>query len=273
MNPNLQRRVQRYGWDKAAEYYETCWQEQLKPAQDLLLKMTEAQAGDKIIDTAAGTGLVTFKFFEKIGVAGSVLATDISDEMVKIGNHLCSKNNYSNIEFKRMDSEELNSEDNFFDIATCALGLMYFPYPETALSEMKRVLNPGGKAIAAVWGSRKNCGWAEIFPIVDKRVNTDVCPMFFNLGEGNVLKFSFEQAGFENINLEKIQTQLIYKTAEEACDAAFLGGPVAMAYSRFDLNTREEAKEEYLKSIEEFKINGNYEIPGEFVVCSGYKPN
>ena len=272
MNANLQRRVQRYGWDKAAEYYENCWQEQLKPAQDLLLKITDAQIGDKIIDTAAGTGLVTFKFLDEIGLNGNILATDISDEMVKIGNHLCSKFNYQNIEFKRMDAEELNSDADFFDKATCALGLMYFPYPEIALSEMKRVLKPGGKAIAAVWGSRKNCGWAEIFPIVDKRVSTDVCPLFFNLGEGNVLKSTFEQAGFENIYVEKIQTILTYKTDEEACDAAFLGGPVAMAYSRFDLNTREEAKQEYLKSIEEYKTSDVYEIPGEFVVCSGYKP-
>ena len=271
MNANLQRRVQRYGWDKAAEYYENCWQEQLKPAQDLLLKMTNPQTGDKIIDTAAGTGLVTFRFIEKIGLNGNILATDISDEMVKIGNHLSTKSNYQNIEFKRMDAEELNIEDNYFDKATCALGLMYFPYPETALSEMKRVLKPGGKAVAAVWGSRKNCGWAEIFPIVDKRVSTDVCPMFFNLGESNVLKFVFEQVGFENIGVEKIQTKLVYKSAEEACEAAFLGGPVAMAYSRFDSDTREEARKEYLNSIEEFKTINGYEIPGEFVVCSGYK--
>lgn len=272
MNANLQRRVQRYGWDKAAEYYEKCWQEQLKPAQDLLLKMTDPQTGDKIIDTAAGTGLVTFRFLERIGMHGRVLATDISDEMIKIGNNLCSKHNNRNIEFKRMDSEELNSEADSFDKATCALGLMYFPYPENALSEIKRVLKPGGKAVAAVWGSRKNCGWAEIFPIVDKRVSTDVCPMFFNLGESNVLKFAFEHTGFENISVEKIQTKLVYNSADEACEAAFLGGPVAMAYSRFDLDAREEAKVEYLNSIEEFRVNDRYEIPGEFVVCSGYKP-
>ena len=61
MNPDLQRRVQRYGWDKAAEYYENCWQAQLKPAHDLLLKTADVQSGEKIIDTAAGTGLISFQ--------------------------------------------------------------------------------------------------------------------------------------------------------------------------------------------------------------------
>src|ERR1700752_4553147 len=41
MEPALQRRIQRYGWDKASVYYETFWQEQLKPAQGLLLDMAD----------------------------------------------------------------------------------------------------------------------------------------------------------------------------------------------------------------------------------------
>jgi len=271
MNPDLQRRVQRYGWDKAAEYYEKSWQKQLKPAHDLLMKMADVQLGEKILDTAAGTGLISFRLINEAGNSGSVLATDISDEMVKIGNDICEKSNNNNVTFERMDAEKLNIEDNMFDKATCALGLMYFPNPEMALREMNRALKPGSKAIAAVWGSRKNCGWADIFPIVDKRVSSDVCPMFFNLGEGNVLKYTFENAGFENISVEKIQVKLMYSSDEEACEAAFLGGPVAMAYNRFNDQTKQEAKDEYLNSIKPFKTKNGYEIPGEFVVCEGIK--
>jgi hypothetical protein len=64
---------------------------------------------------------------------------------------------------------------------------------------------------------------------------------------------------------------LSYSSADEACLAAFLGGPVAMAYSRFDEIMRKEAEEEYLISIESFKTENGYEIPGEFVVCTGVK--
>ena len=61
MKPDLQRRIQRYGWDKAAEYYENCWQDQLKPAHDLLLEVSNIQPNEHIIDIAAGTGLITFR--------------------------------------------------------------------------------------------------------------------------------------------------------------------------------------------------------------------
>ena len=148
---------------------------------------------------------------------------------------------------------------------------MYFPDPDAALGQMYRVLKQGGRAVVVVWGSRKKCGWSEIFPIVDKRVNTDVCPMFFNLGESQVLKYPFENAGFKNISLQKIESKLIYTSAEEACTASLLGGPAAMAYGRFDEATRNEAKKEYLESIAPYKTENGYEIPGEFVVCTGEK--
>lgn len=271
MHPNLQRRVQRYGWDKAATYYEKSWQEQLKPAHDLLLETSNVHSGDHIIDIAAGTGLISFRLIDKAGETGDLLATDLSDEMINIGNTLSQKENRQNIKFRREDAENIDCANNSFDLATCALGLMYFPEPDKALVEMHRVLKTGGRAVTAVWGSRKNCGWAEIFPIVDKRVNTDVCPMFFNLGESEVIKYPFENAGFRDIKIQKIKTTLSYNSSEEACDASFLGGPVAMAYSRFDAQTKLEARKEYIQSIEKYKTEHGYQIPGEFVICSGIK--
>ena len=192
-------------------------------------------------------------------------------KFINIGNNLSLDAKLKNINFKREDAENLDSDNDAFNLATCALGLMYFPEPDNALLEMHRVLKPGGRAVVAVWGSRKNCGWAEIFPIVDKRVNTDVCPMFFNLGESEVLKYPFENAGFKDIKIQKIKTKLLYSSSKEACDASFLGGPVAMAYSRFDEETKKSARKEYIKSIEKFKTTDGYEIPGEFVICSGIK--
>ena len=271
MNADLQKRVQRYGWDKAAAFYENSWQEQLKPAHDLLLKHADVQKDEHILDIAAGTGLITFRLAELVGKSGKITATDISDEMVKIGNTLCNLKNTVNIHFERMDAENLTCISNSFDLVTCALGLMYLPDPDISAIEMYRVLKPGGRTVVAVWGSRKKCGWAEIFPIVYSRVKSDVCPMFFNLGESIALRYIFENAGFKDIKLEKIETKLCYASAEDACEASFEGGPVAMAYARFDEVTKTAARKEYIDSISPFKNGNGYEIPGEFVVCSAVK--
>ena len=269
MKPELQRRVQRYGWDKASDYYEDSWAEQLKPAQNLLLKMAGLKEGESVVDIACGTGLVSFQAAEKVGESGFVLGTDISDKMIEASIELSKTNNISNVSFERMDAEDLKVDDHVYDVALSALGLMYYPDPLKACTEMKRVVNQGGRAVGAVWGDRKNCGWAEIFPIVDSRVESDVCPMFFQLGTQDNLKLTFEMSGLKDIRLERISTTLHYNNSKVACSAVFAGGPVALAYAKFDDKTKDEAHAEYIESIKDFWIEDHYEIPGEFVVASG----
>jgi ubiquinone/menaquinone biosynthesis C-methylase UbiE len=268
MDARLQRRVQRYGWDKAAEYYEKFWAAQLLPAQSLLLELAALAPGEHVLDVACGTGLVTFPAASAVGARGRVFGTDLSDEMIKAVTALAATRGVS-AEFSRQDAEQLDFADATFDVALCALGLMYVPDAQKAVREMHRVLKPGGRAVAAVWGARKNCGWAEIFPIVERRVASDVCPLFFMMGTGDALADTFALAGFRDIEVRRISTTLDYATADEALGASFAGGPVALAYSHFDETARESAHAEYLDSISEWRLGDGYRVPGEFAVVRG----
>jgi len=80
-----------------------------------------------------------------------------------------------------MDAEALACSDASFDVAINSLGAMYYPDPDKAFREMYRIIKPGGRAVALLWGRRSTCGWAEIFPFVDRRVESDVCPLFSSL--------------------------------------------------------------------------------------------
>jgi ubiquinone/menaquinone biosynthesis C-methylase UbiE len=270
MEPALQRRVQRYGWDKASIYYEAFWQEQLRPAQDLLLEMASLQPGEKVLDIACGTGLVSFRALKQIG-DGSLLGTDISEKMVAMAAGQAARNNEPRARFERMDAEELLLDDGSFDVALCALGLMYMPAPLKAMEEMNRVLKPGGRVITAVWGQRNHCGWADIFEIVDRHVSSEVCPMFFNLGNPKMLELNLEAAGFTQLITRRIHTVLQYKDSREALGAAFDGGPVALAYNKFTDLVKEQVHADYLASIEPYKKGAGYEVPGEFVVAKGIR--
>lgn len=271
MRPELQRRVQRYGWDKAASFYESSWKEQLKPAQDMVLKMANLQSGESVLETSCGTGLVSFRIANAVGPDGHVDASDISQEMVDIATREAKKHNLNNIRFQRLDAEDLELDSESYNVAICSLGIMYMPDPAKALQEMHRVLKPGGRTVIAIWGERKQCGWADIFPIVDKRVASDVCPLFFQQGTGNTIVHTLEAAGYQHIEVERFRTSLHYSSPKEALVAAFSGGPVALAYNKFDDKTREEAHKEYLDSIAPYRNATGFNIPGEFVVARGKK--
>jgi ubiquinone/menaquinone biosynthesis C-methylase UbiE len=268
MDPRLQRRIQRYGWDRAVAAYEQGWDAQLQPAHALMLDMAALVPGDRVLDVACGTGLVTFRVADTVGAKGAVVGTDISGQMVETARLGAVQRGVGNASFDRSDAEELPFADQTFDAAVCGLGLMYVSDPVRALAEMRRVLGPSGRAAAAVWGARRACGWAEIFPITDARVASEVCPMFFRLGTKDVLARTFEAAGFADVRFERLSTTLHYASAEAALGAVFRGGPVALAYSRFDDATKRAVHAEYLESIAAFRAADGYRIPGEFVVAA-----
>jgi ubiquinone/menaquinone biosynthesis C-methylase UbiE len=272
MNAQLQRRIQRYGWDSASEDYEPLWSEQLAAARLALLARAAMQHGERVLDVACGTGLVTFDAARAVGPEGRVLGVDLSGKMVDAARHRASQGEMGHVTFARMDAETLALPDGSFDVALCALGLMYVPDPLQAVREMCRIVRPGGRIGLAVWGERSNCGWAPVFPIVDAEVSSDVCPLFFSLGARDALAQLCAQAGLVHIVQERINATLIYSDAEEACDAAFVGGPVALAWSRFDADTRRRVRARYVEAIAPWACNGGYRIPGEFVVVSALAP-
>ncbi|MEZ5356407.1 MAG: methyltransferase domain-containing protein [Bryobacteraceae bacterium] len=271
MDARLQLRIQRYGWDRACEDYESGWARQVEPAQRRLLEMAALRPGERVLDVACGTGLVTFPAASAVGKSGEVIGADISERMVEHASAEAARAGMGNVRFVRAGAEEMDFPEASFDAILCSLGLMYVPDPMAALQAMRTMLRPGGRLVAAVWGERARCGWAGIFPVVEARVESEVCPMFFQLGTGRNLGTALEQTGFGRVELDRIRTVLDYATADEAVGAAFVGGPVAMAYSRFSEEIREQARVAYLDTIAAYRQAGQgYALPGEFVVAAGW---
>lgn len=272
MQPKLQRRIQRYGWDLAAGDYEPLWRTQLASAQKELLALARLAPGESVLDVACGTGIVTLSAAHAVGADGHVLGVDLSGQMVDAGRRRAEALGLSNVSFERMDAEQLDLPDASFDVALCSLGLMYAPEPEQAMREMRRVLRPGGRIVIAVWGERSRCGWASVFEIVDAEVIGDVCPLFFRLGQHGALACLCTDAGLTVTGQSRVDATLVYTDGIEACDAAFVGGPVAMAWSRFGDDVRARARTRYLESIAPWRHGESYRVPGEFVVVAAEVP-
>lgn len=273
MEPKVHRRVQRYGWDLAVEAYDRHWVPVLRTCADRVIELASPQPGESVLDVATGTGVAAFLAAERVGPSGRVLATDLSQKMVDAVSATASAQALAQISCERVDAEELSYPDASFDIATCVLGLMYPADPQRAIDQIFRVLKSGGRAAVCVWGRRDRCGWNAIFPIVESRVQSDVCPMFFSLGGPAALDYAFERAGFIDRREERIAPSLHWRSAADACAATFPGGPVALPYSKMTPEVRASAEQEFVESIARYRnADGSYDIEGEFVFMLATKP-
>ena len=120
------------------------------------------RAGSRVLDVAGGTGDLSLAFARKVGKTGQVWLTDINNAMLINGrDRLCNKGFL--IPVAQCDAEKLPFPDDYFDCVTVAFGLRNMTHKDAALSEMKRVLRPGGRLLVLEFSHV----WKPLAPVYD----------------------------------------------------------------------------------------------------------
>jgi len=120
------------------------------------------RAGSRVLDVAGGTGDVALAFARKVGKDGQVWLTDINNAMLTHGrDRLCDKGYL--LPVAQCDAEKLPFPDDYFDCVTVAFGLRNMTHKDAALSEMRRVLRPGGCVLVLEFSQM----WKPLAPIYD----------------------------------------------------------------------------------------------------------
>lgn len=99
-----------------------------------------------VLDVACGTGDFTIEIARKVPHGSTVVGVDISDGMIAVGLEKLAKLGID-ATLKVADCEALPYEDNTFDRISVGFGVRNFEHLELGLSEMYRVLSPGGKLV------------------------------------------------------------------------------------------------------------------------------
>ncbi|OPF62646.1 bifunctional demethylmenaquinone methyltransferase/2-methoxy-6-polyprenyl-1,4-benzoquinol methylase UbiE [Hydrogenophaga sp. H7] len=110
------------------------------------ITVANPQPGQQVLDIAGGTGDLSRAFARRVGPTGRVVHTDINEAMLREGrNRLLDEGLV--LPTMVCDAEKLPFADNSFDLVSVAFGLRNMTHKEQALSEMRRVLKPGGKLL------------------------------------------------------------------------------------------------------------------------------
>jgi ubiquinone/menaquinone biosynthesis C-methylase UbiE len=188
-----------------------------------LVDLAEISSGSRILDIATGRGAILFPAVKQTGPQGEVIGIDISEPMVHETQVEIKNLELKNAYVKVMDAEHLQFPDNSFDNVFCGLSIFIFPQPLIAISEMWRVLKPGGElGLSTFWEDDERWKWlGELFrkylppsPDVDSTQDEDQEPApDFRSHDG--MKAFMESIGFEDIRIKGEELDFLYSSEDE----------------------------------------------------------
>ena len=131
------------GWEQRATSYVSRTQSLTGSLINSIVDHLEPLEGLQAVDIASGPGYGAAEMAHR---GAEVVGTDFASAMVDVANAL-----YPDLAFQQEDAENLTFQDGSFDRALCTFGMLHFAHPDRALSEVFRILKPGGKLTFSVW--------------------------------------------------------------------------------------------------------------------------
>jgi ubiquinone/menaquinone biosynthesis C-methylase UbiE len=127
-------------------------------ADDLTARLADLRQG-RLLETAAGTGVVTRALVSALPQDVSIVATDLNQPMLdRASSQLPSER----VTWRQADAQTLPFSDGMFDAVVCQFGVMFFPDKPRAFAEALRVLKPGGRFLFNVWGRIEENEFADV---------------------------------------------------------------------------------------------------------------
>ena len=146
-------------YTQRAAVYDALWSPIIRPAGERLISRLSLTAARSVIDVGTGTGAL-LPAIRRAAPGAAILGVDRSDGMLRL-----ARDRHSGGWLALMDVQKLALPANRFDAAVVAFVLFHVPSPELCLSEVNRVLKPGGTVGSVTWGTERvpmaNAIWDE----------------------------------------------------------------------------------------------------------------
>ena len=146
-------------YTQRAAVYDALWSPIIRPAGERLISRLSLTAARSVIDVGTGTGAL-LPAIRRAAPGAAILGVDRSDGMLRL-----ARDRHSGGWLALMDVQKLALPANRFDAAVVAFVLFHVPSPERCLTEVNRVLKPGGTVGSVTWGTERvpmaNAIWDE----------------------------------------------------------------------------------------------------------------
>jgi ubiquinone/menaquinone biosynthesis C-methylase UbiE len=227
-------------------------------ASDMADRIAAAKPHD-VLETAAGTGVLTRALAARLAPDVRITATDLNQPM--LDQAAARQSDPSRVTWRQADALALPFPDRSFDIVACQFGAMFFPDKVQGYRETRRVLRPGGQFWLAVWDEIASNEFADVVTETLATMFPQDPPRFMartphGYHDAGLIRRHLNEAGFSSVSIEAIDHRSRARSAREPAVAYCQGTPLRNEIEARDKSRLEEATDRCADAIAQRFGNG-----------------
>lgn len=200
-----------------------------RPYAELLAQRAASLQPRRILETAAGTGVVTAALASALPDA-DIVATDLNQAMLDVA---ATRVLAPKVSFRQADALDLPFDDGSFDLVICQFGVMFYPDKVAGNAEARRVLRDGGQYLLAVWNHLDKNPLSELAHKVMQSLFPDNPPMFmkrgpFSYGDTAQIERDLDAAGFGDVRIDTVELMSHSPSSGDAARGLTYGSPMGV---------------------------------------------
>jgi len=247
------------------------------PVTERMLQAARVGADDRVLDVACGTGEPALSAAEQVGPCGYVLGTDFVEEMLAFARKKAARSELANIDFRRVDGEELEVRAASFDAVLIRWGIMFMFNPTACLARARAAVRAGGRVSVACWAEPDRNPWAAIpLSILARHEGAHASPPdapgIFSFADPRKLRLALEEAGFADVELDEVhlfpggqfdEGRACFRFVREVTSS------IARRFSALPPKIQREVEGEVAREAEAHRWGTKVGVPGVTWVASG----
>jgi len=182
----------------------------------------------RVLEVAAGTGVVSRALLARLGPEASLTVTDLQQGMLDVAARTLGDD--PRVVIRQADALALPFDDHQFDVVVCQFGVMFFPDRVVGLREARRVLTPDGVLLMSTWGALDANPIARIAHEEVERALPDAPPPFltmpFGLHDADAVTAMLHEAGFSYVQSGVVELTAESPSAHAAAMGLMCGSPM-----------------------------------------------
>lgn len=232
------------------------------PYAQVVARKAAAMRPTRILETAAGTGVVTEALHRALPEA-EIIATDLNPPMLEQAARRVSD---PHVSFQQADAQALPFADASFDLVVCQFGAMFFPDKVAANAEARRVLREGGHYVLVIWDKvERNSATvtagravAELIPEGAGRFYERVPFRYHDTAQ---ITADLRAAGFAQIEIETVALESRVASARDAAIALVQGTPMRADIEQIDPGLLEPATDAAARALAQYEGPDGFSAP------------